>query len=252
MEYINNIIGITKKSPTDPFQIQFRYIYNPDLITLYLPDGKIFLPGMSYEGYPLTEVDNDMYEVLKIIFSSIESYPYSWELNGQKLDAYGFDLYDEGNRLRFSPTALKTVQDFIGYQPESVLEYIYNQPSFAYSPFLTKLSINLEKTSVISEFAIQLQSVDPVRVAAFVYESSLSGEGHPMVVNLDELQVKESNESLWISFGKPIVVKRMTITLAQDNIYKAIPLKNPESKKEKEEILNLIEKYARIEDEFNG
>lgn len=94
--------------------------------------------------------------------------------------------------------------------------------------------------------------MDPVRVAAFVYESSLSGEGHPMVVNLDELQVKESNESLWISFGKPIVVKRMTITLAQDNIYKAIPLKNPESKKEKEEILNLIEKYARIEDEFNG
>ena len=252
MQYINHIISLTKKSPADPFTLGYKTLDAIDLVEGYLPDGKIWLEDMRYQNIPLLRPDEDMLEILKTLLDSIETYPWSWELNGEKLDHYGFDLYLTGNRIRFSPTALKAIQDYIGYEPDRTLESIYSQPKFAYAPHLTKFSIELEKTSVISEFFIQLHSVNPVRLAAFIYESSLSGEGHPIEINLSELEVSQSNESLIINLGKAIVVKRLTITLAQDNLSEVVSLSQQQEVENSQIVEYLLSKYARNIGDINA
>lgn len=89
MDYIHKIISLTKKSPQDPFQVQFKILDTIDMYTDYLPDGKIWLPEMSFQGTSLLDVDSDFYDILKSLLLSIESYPWSWDLNGEKLDALG-------------------------------------------------------------------------------------------------------------------------------------------------------------------
>ena len=252
MQYVNHIISLTKESPTEPFTLRYKTLNGINLIEQYLPDGKIWIDGMRYKNNQLMVPDESMFEILKTLLASIESYPWSWDLNGEKLDYYGFDLTVIGNRIRFSPTALKAVQDYLGYEPEQTLETIYSQPKFAHAPHLTKLSIELEKTSIISEFLIQLHSVNPVRLAAFIYESSLSGEGHPIEINLSELEVSQSNESLIVNLGKPIVVKRLTITLAQDNLSEIVSLSSQEEFENNLFVSHLLRKYARNIGDINA
>lgn len=252
MQYINQIISLSKKSPQEPFKIQYKYLDSIDVLVDYLPDGKIWLDTMSFQDKKLLKVDKDSFKVLEIIFQSIESYPYTWDLNGVKLDTFGFDVYLEGNNFSFSPTALKRVQDHIGYKPDSVLEEIYSQPEFVYSPHLTKLSIEFEKTSVFSEFAIQLHSVYPVRIASFVYESSLNGSGQVKKINLEALEIEQSNEHIVISFGEAIVAKRVTLVLAQDNLSEVIAISENKKSEEENYLYSLIEKYAKVEGENYG
>ena len=246
MDYIHKIISLTKKSPRDPFQVQFKILDTIDMYTEYLPDGKIWLPDMSFQGTSLLEVDSDFYDILKCLLLSIEGYPWSWDLNGKKLDAFGYDFYIQGRLMRLSPTALKVVQEHIGFEPEKNLESIYSQPGFSYGPHLTKISIELEKTSSISDFAMQLHTIHPVRLASFLYESNLSGEGQVKALNLEELQVQQTNETLQINFGEAILVKRITLVLAQDNINDVVALKQNTPDNNQKELESLIRRYARL------
>ena len=242
MEIINQIISLTKKSEREPFLLQFKFLDGIDVQSHYLPDNKIFLKGMQFNGKTLSNVDSNFNDILTKLFQSIENYPWTWDLNGIKLDSYGFDMYYQANQFRFSPTALTVIKGHIGYTPERTLSSIYSTPQFAYSPFLTKLSIELEKTSVLSEFSLQMHSVQPVRIAGFIYESSINGESQPIQLNLDALKIDKSNETIIITFGEPIVAKRITLTLAQDNLKDIIVLKN-QSKEEKLETIKDLLKY---------
>lgn len=244
MNYINQIINLSKANAQEPLKIQYKFLDSIDMYEDYLPDGKIWLPEMRYKNKPLLKVNTDTYEVLKLIFNSITSYPWVWELNGEKLDVYGYDMYINGNVLQFSPSALKAVQEHVGYEPENVLETIYSQPKFAYAPHLTKLSIELEKTSTISELSFQLHSIHPVKIAGIIYETTLSGEGQPMELNLEELDVQQSNQEIVILFGKPIVVKRLTITLAQNNLSEVIALTTGTQEDTLEQIQQMLLRYA--------
>ena len=224
MQYINLILSLSKASPEAPFKLQFKYLNSIELETIYLPDGFIWLPEMVYDKKPLAVVDNNFYEILKHLLKSIESYPYVWPLESQKLDLYGYDLYNEGNIFSFSPTALKVVQQALNYTASEALAQPYTQPEFVTAPHLTKLALTLQKPSVLSELSFQIQSVQPVRLASLVYESDLSNYTTPVRLNLEKLQVTQTNNVLHILFGESILVRRFTFVLAQDNLLSNVGL----------------------------
>ena len=218
MFYANLILSLTKASPSEPFKLQAKFLDEVDVATFYLPDGKIWLPDMSHNKKDLAKVDAHFYELLQHILTGIEDYPYTWPLEGKKLNDYGYDLYLDNTILRLSPTALFHAQTVLQYQPDKTLEKAYSRPVFVTAPHLTKLSLTLAKASALSELAFQFHSVQPVRLASLVYESDLSGFNHPIEVDVDSLQISQSNENISLLFGKPILARRLTFVLAQDNL----------------------------------
>ena len=224
MRYANIILSLTKESPAEPFKIQYKYLDEVDLQTRYLPDGKIWFPDMRRQNVNIQAVDNNLYDLLQHMLLSIQSYPWTWSLQGEKLDDYGYDLYDSGGELFLSPTALYQVQSRLLFVPDIILEKPYSQPKYVTAPHLTKFSLTFPKAHPLSELSIQFHSVQPVRLASLVYESDLSGFSEAIELDLETLQVSQSNENLTILFGRPILSRRLTFVLAQDNLLSSVGL----------------------------
>lgn len=216
MKYANTILSLTKAAPTEPFVLRFQYLDERTLQSRSLPDGHVFLAGMPHGQATIETVEAGFAALLHQLLLSIDSYPYTWPLEGQKLDVTGFDLYEGESGLTLSPAALATAKAALGFREDQQLETPYSRPVYVTAPHLTKLSLTLQKASPLSQLSFQLHATQPVRLAALVYESDLAGYAQPIQVNLSDLQVTQSAENITILFGKPILAKRLTFTLAQD------------------------------------
>lgn len=217
MKYANNILSLTKKGPQDPFLVRFSYLDEQTVQERYLPDGKIFLAGMNYDKQTVSPVSDSFGSLLETLLLSIDAYPYEWPLMGQKLDLSGYDLFETREGIQLSNAAIETAKKLLGIQEPTAIEKPFTKASYVTAPHLTKLSLVLDKASVLSELSFQMHATHPVRLASLVYESDIAGYAPMIAVDLDQLQITASSDSISILFGRPILAKRITFVLAQDN-----------------------------------
>lgn len=247
MKYANTILSLTKKGPQEPFLIRFSYLDERVVQERYLPDGKIFLSGMTHDKKTIVSVPENLNSLLETLLLSVSSYPYEWPLTGQKLDLSGYDLYETNKGLFFSNAAIETAKKLLGINDSDSILKPFTKTEYVTAPHLTKLSLTLDKASVLSELSFQMHATHSVRLASLVYESDTAGYAPMVAVDLDKLQISASSDSITILFGKPILAKRITFVLAQDNAEANI---NLSAQNNYDYIHNLTEKDTEFVSEY--
>lgn len=216
--YINKLLSLSKAEADAPFQVQWQSLYQTEVQTAFLADS-YRAEGSVYEGYPVLGVGNTFNALLASLLPTITRYPYVWALEGKKLDVLGYDFSFPALRvLEIEPVAATIA--YLELQlssPGEVVESYYVRPEIVSGQHLTKFSITLKQASPVSRFWIRLFATLPARLGSFVYESDLQGGHPPVSVNLSLVSLVQEEESILLSFGKPIFAKRMTFVLIQDS-----------------------------------
>lgn len=217
--YIDKLLGLTKAGAQDPFLVEWLPLYGTEPRRVYLAD-LYREQGESYKETDILKAGTQLQTILDLLLPTIAGYPYVWPLNGQKLDAYGFDFELNGSetQLEILTVAKEEVWRKLSLRlPGASLISDYVQPEIVTGGHLTKCSLVLEKASPLSFLSFRMHSVFPVRLASLLYESDISGYSEAKKVNLGAIQLQQSNETITLLFGKPIFAKRLTFVLAQDN-----------------------------------
>lgn len=215
--YINRILNLTKNSFFEPFKIEWLDINTNKIESFYL-ENQDHLKGEKYLEIEVIGIEENLSMFLKDVLNSIERYPYVWPLSNIKLDPNGYDFSKTSNGIEIEKVALITAREKLNLPiKQEGLIRPYKKPEFVSGGHLTKFSLTLEKASPLSKLSFRMHSVLPIRLASLVYESDTSGYSEPMLVDLETLNVKQSNESIVILFGEAIFAKRLTFVLAQDN-----------------------------------
>ena len=217
--YIDKLLSLTKTGAQDPFLVEWLPLYGTEPRRVYLAD-LYREQGESYKETDILKAGTQLQTILDLLLPTISGYPYVWPLNGQKLDAYGFDFELNGSetQLEILTVAKEEVWRKLSLQlPGASLISDYVQPEIVTGGHLTKCSLVLEKASPLSFLSFRMHSVFPVRLASLLYESDISGYSEAKKVNLEAIQLQQSNETITLLFGKPIFAKRLTFVLAQDN-----------------------------------
>lgn len=217
--YINRLLSLTKESFFEPFRVEWTFLYDTERHSAYLANRYV-LKGDTYKDQEVFAVGIELQETLNALLPAIDSYPYTWPLETQKLDPLGFDFSftQSLDEIEIEPVAKEEMWRLLGLESSApALSTPYVVPETVSGQHLTKFSLTLQKASPISLLSFQMQSALPVRLASLVYESDVSGYSEAQKVNLDLLQVQQSKEVITLLFGQPIFAKRLTFVLAQDN-----------------------------------
>lgn len=217
--YINRLLSLSKESFYAPFRIEWTFLYDTEKHIAYL-ENRYAEKGMTYDDQEVLGVGEDLQKTLDALLPAISDYPYTWPLEGQKIDPLGFDFsFNQAlNEIDIEPVAKEEAWRLLELEaPSPALSTPYVVPETVSGNHLTKFSLTFQKASPISLLSFQMQSALPVRLASLVYESDVSGYSEAQKVNLDVLQVEQSKEVITLLFGEPIFAKRLTFVLAQDN-----------------------------------
>lgn len=217
--YIEFLLSLTKSSFEAPFKIEWTPLYSAQKRTSYLAN-KYFPADSEYNNTLVLAVGPDFQRILDLLIPSIERYPYAWPLESQKMDLLGYDFStdEDVTFIEVEPVAREEIWRKLKLvaPPLSIISP-YTEPIEVSGGHLTKFSLTLAKASPISLLSFQMQATLPVRLAALIYESDISGYSEAQRVDLNLLQIEQSAEAITIQFGEAIFAKRLTFVMAQDN-----------------------------------
>ena len=217
--YIDKLLSLSKASAQEPFLAEWLPLYGTEPRRVYLAD-LYREQGQSYKEMDILQAGTRLQTILDLLLPTIAGYPYSWPLNGQKLDVYGFDFELNGSETQLEILTVAKEEVWrklsLAFPVESLVS-AYVQPETVTGGHLTKCSLVFEKASPLSFLSFRMHSVFPVRLASLLYESDISGFSEAKKVNLDMIHLQQSNETITLLFGQPIFAKRLTFVLAQDN-----------------------------------
>lgn len=217
MEYINHLFTLHKESQFTPFWVEWLPLYGVErrrdfIIDDYTKD----LEKETREGLVAGERFQDL---LDRLLPTIEKYPYVWPLEGKSLDPEGYDFSMEKKKhLEIERVAYQEAIRLLGIPPKTPSRFLdYNESERVTAPHLTKLQLTLEKSSPLTTLSFQFFSKNKVKLVSLISERDLSGGSSPQNINLAYLQVQQNEEEITLLFEKPVLTKRLTFVLAQEN-----------------------------------
>ena len=189
-------------------------------LTVYVvPPNSDYTQG-EYKGFEVVKMGPNMEEVIKQLLPRIEKYPYRWELEGKKLDQFGYDLVCDMakgstrvGKIDFTDIAFQEVSRYYSFtdplpRPDIVTEYEVVERYGG----MVKVSVTLEKAQWVNHLSFDFFSEYPIEVASIMYQEDTMKYAPVYEINLGD--VTTSSESL--SFGFPSVfAKKFTFIFVQ-------------------------------------
>lgn len=211
--YIDKLLSLKKNSQFEPFLVEWLPLYGVEKKSGWIIDDH----NNGEEGIRSGERFTDL---LNRLTPSISSYPYTWPLEGQKIDPLGYDFSSSTDyrELEIEQVAyLEALRklNIPDIEPEGTLPY--EEAKRVSAPHLTKMQLTLEKASPLSTLSFKFFSRNPVSLLSLVSERDLSGVSSPEEINLDQLELIQKEDTVIITFGSPIFTKRLTFVLGQRN-----------------------------------
>lgn len=211
--YIDKLLSLKKNSQFEPFLVEWLPLYGVEKKSGWIIDDH----NNGEEGIRSGERFTDL---LNRLTPSISSYPYTWSLEGQKIDPLGYDFSSSTDyrELEIEQVAyLEALRklNIPDIEPEGTLPY--EEAKRVSAPHLTKMQLTLEKASPLSTLSFKFFSRNPVSLLSLVSERDLSGVSSPEEINLDQLELIQKEDTVIITFGSPIFTKRLTFVLGQRN-----------------------------------
>ena len=207
--YIDFLLSLKKNSQFEPFVIEWLPLYGVDKRTEWVKD-------LNNQGPEGISPGPEFKDLLERLLPTIERYPYAWPLEGQKIDPEGYDFSHTESGINLEPVAYTEALRVLGLSPmEPDKTNPYTESERVSAPHVTKFQLTLEKASPLSTLSFQFFSANPVELLSLVSERDLSGASSPETINLKQLQLQQSGDTVTVLFGKPIFTKRLTFVLGQ-------------------------------------
>lgn len=214
-EYIDYLLSLKKSSQFAPFEIEWVPLYGIQKETRWLQTEDTDFYGYDEEDSILP--GPQFKDLVNRLLPSIEEYPYTWPINGQKLDREGYDFSTTTTEIEIEPVAY--IEALRQLKIPGILpgvEKDYMEDKRVTGGHLTKFSLTFEKAGPLSTLSFQMFSQNPVHLVSLVSERDLNGSSEPIEVNLDALQIQQESDTVTLLFGEPIFSKRLTFVLAQN------------------------------------
>ena len=198
----------------------FFYGNEKQYVTVYVVPSNSDYTDSEYNGYEVVDMGENMNKVIDQLLPRIEKYPYRWELEGKKLDAFGYDLVcglvkgsSLVNNIDFTDIAFEEINRYYTFtEPAPLPDIVIETEEVEGKGAMTKIGVTLEKAQWVNQLSFDFFSEYPVQVLSAMYQEDTMK--YAPVYELDLGATTQSSSSL--SFGFPSVfAKKFTFILCQ-------------------------------------
>lgn len=222
--YIEKHIDLSINEYEGLWRILIMHPTNPDTyISAYLQTTNSDFDLDKYGDSVIIEAGERFKKVLDYIVNQIESYPFSWELAGQKIVPHGYDFectLSNGklNSIDLTEIAYQIVCEHYNiFSPNNGSEIVDESDSVSGKGVMTKLKITLDRPKYVNHLAIDFFTEYPIEILSFMYQIE-EGDSQPFH-ELSLSNVVYTNSSLYLHFPRIyakvfyVILKQETYTL---------------------------------------
>ena len=227
----------------DLWRVQFLHPYffgdTKQYLTVYVVPSNSDFVGDTYKGSEVVKAGSLMMQVIDQLLPRIEKYPYRWELEGKKLDPFGYDLVcgmvKGGNKvldLDFTDIAFQEVSRYYSFtDPTPKPDIVTETEEVDGDGAMVKLQVTLEKAQWVNKVAFDFFTEYPVQVLSLMYQEDTRKYAPVYEIALEKTALSSSS----LSFHFPSVfAKRFTVIIQQPTYTIGRGMVLPEQKQKEE------------------
>ena len=190
-------------------------------VTVYIVPPNSDYSDSEYKGLEVVEAGPNILSTIAQLIPTIKKYPYRWQLNGKKLDSFGYDLVTEMTKgganvgsVDFTEIAYEEVKRYYDFEETTTTaDIVIEDEQIVRNGALVKLGITLEKAQWANQISFDFFTTYPVEVASIMYQEDTAKYASTFEIPLDTVQ--KSASSLSITFPS-VFAKRFVVVLAQN------------------------------------
>lgn len=211
---VSEFEGLWEMTFMDPFNRE-----NQVSIYIKAPNTDSFYDQGQLKSWPIAKPGPRLTEVMQRLLYQIESYPYAWELSGQKIVSYGYDFesdFNIGGNLTYidlTEIAFKEVNEFYGFYSPLEAGIVQEGETVSGKGVMTKLMITLDRAKNVNHLAVDFFTGYPMELLSLMYKEDLLSSSPTYEIPLAE--AVQSNDSLYIHFP-PVYAKCFILILKQE------------------------------------
>jgi len=222
----------------------FFYGNEKQYVTVYMVPSNSDYTEAEYKGYEVVKMGANMTAVINKLIPRIQKYPYRWELEGKKLDAFGYDLVsemakgsDKVNEIDFTDIAFQEVSRYYSFTenvpaPDIVIETEEVEGNGA----MVKLELTMEKAQWVNQISLDFFTEFPVEVKSLMYQEDTMKFAPTYEIHLDETASSSSS----LSFGFPSVFAKRIIAILCQPTYTISNVNKTQTELKKEQVWDLL------------
>lgn len=198
----------------------FFYADTKRVVTVYVVPPNSDYKDQKYNGYEVVKAGPHLIEVMTQLIPMIRNYPYRWELEGTKLDSFGYDLISEMssnseavNEIDFTDIAFAEIKRYYDFTEAIALPEVVSEDEIVQRDgAMVKLEIDLEKAQWTNQVSFDFFTAYPIEIVSVMYQEDTLK--YSAVYEIPLKTVQYSASSLSILFPS-VFAKKFIIILAQ-------------------------------------
>lgn len=213
---VDQFEGLWKLSFLHPF----FYADTKRVITVYIIPPNSDFEGAEYNGIEVVDAGPNLVQVMTKLLPMIQNYPYRWELEGKKLDTFGYDLTsglqkngENVSSIDFTDIAFAEINRYYDFAEAVALpEVVTEEETIVRDAGLVKLDIVLEKAQWANQISFDFFTSYPIEIASVIYQEDTMKYSASYELPLESVQSSASSVSILFP---SVFAKKFTVVLAQ-------------------------------------
>lgn len=190
------------------------------IVTVYVVPPNSSYVESEYKGIEVVEAGPNLIQTIAQLLPTIVKYPYRWELNGKKLDSFGYDFETSMTKtgttvgtIDLTEIAFAEVKRYYEFEEATMIpDIVIEDEQIIRDGALVKLGIKLEKAQSANQISFDFFTSYPIEIASIMYQEDTAKHSATYEIPLDKVQISAS--SLSITFPS-VFAKYFVIILAQ-------------------------------------
>lgn len=191
------------------------------VVTVYLVPPNSDFKGSTYNGYEVVHGGPHIMELIGQLLPMIQHYPYRWELEGKKLDVFGYDLVSGMTKtseavgsIDFTDIAFAEINRYYNFVEAMTLpKVVVEGEKVQRDAAMVKLDVVLEKAQWTNQISFNYYTSHPIEIVSIVYQESTMKYSAAYEIALDTITI-ENVSSVSILFPS-VFAKKFTVVFAQ-------------------------------------
>jgi len=262
ISYIEKCLSLSLKGWEQPWRMEVAHPFDAEKKIVYYLANEKYPKGTFFENRPVINGGEKFTYILNQLLLRIEKYPYYWALEGQKIDAFGYDFYmdlakdstSEANYIEVTEGADTLIKEKLSIEAatQEAWRPLTGEDYVSGDGIGIRLDITLEKAGPVNHLALELFSSKLVELSAVLYQEDVTQYTPMKEMVIEDISLLQSNRSLTVNFPKPVYAKRVILILTQKE-YSVNKYMLPKDAIAQSKILNYIQKEeARMTAEDTG
>lgn len=222
--YAERCLSLTKESFDEPWRLMMTHPYDDRKSVSYRIENMYATKGTTYKKERVVGAGERLAHILRRLHERIESYPYAWALEGEKLDAYGYDLelymngdMDTMDRIDWTEVAETIIRTRLSIEPPEKGVWRELEPEeYVEGPGAgIRVEIEFEKAGPVNHVSLELVAAKDIELKALLFQEDTKRYTPMREVILQDGMTIKSNRSLTVNLPQPVYAKKMVLILVQ-------------------------------------